>query len=70
MHKKPRLACANALLLLICVCQSSLPRIQPVSVTCSKPPEPAVWVMQEYESNLSQRLLNELSPSPMKATGD
>lgn len=70
MHKKPRLACAIALPLLICGCQSSLPRIQPVSVTCSKPPEPAAWIMREYESNLPQRLLNKLSPSPMKATGD
>jgi len=56
--------------LLICCCQSSLPRIQPVAAQCQPPPAPAAWVMQPYEPTLTQRMLNELSPSPTKVTGD
>ncbi|WP_408980529.1 lysis system o-spanin lipoprotein Rz1 [Pseudomonas sp. B21-015] len=70
MHKKTRLACAIALPLLICGCQSSSMRIQPVPVTCQKPPAPAAWIMQPYAPDLTRRMLNELSESPMPAIAD
>ncbi|ETF07785.1 lysis system o-spanin lipoprotein Rz1 [Pseudomonas moraviensis] len=70
MLKKTKLACAIALPLLICGCQSSSTRIQPVGVTCHKPPPPAAWIMQPYEPDLTRRMLNELSPSPTPATVD
>lgn len=70
MHKKTRLACAIALPLLICGCQSSLPRIQPVAVQCQPVPKPAAWFMEERAPNLTQRMLNELSPSPETVTKD
>jgi hypothetical protein len=70
MLKPIRLACAIALPLLICGCQSFSPRVQPVAVQCLLPPPAAAWFMQEYEPNLTQRMLKELSPSPMKATSD
>ena len=62
---------ATALLLLMCGCQSfSTPRIQPVAATCLPPPAPSAGFMQPVEPNLTQRMLNELSPSPMPATKD
>ncbi len=64
------LFCAIALPLLMCGCQSSLPRIQPVAATCLPPPAPAAWFMQPVEPNLTQRMLNELSPSPTPVTKD
>jgi hypothetical protein len=64
MLKLIRLACAIALPLLIFGCQSSSTlRIQPVL-------PPAAWFMEEREPNLTQRMLNELSPSPTTATKD
>ena len=68
MLKPIRLACVIALPLLICGCQSSLPRIQPVAAQCQ--PAPAAWFMEEREPDLTQRMLNELSESPMPATKD
>ncbi|VVP17933.1 hypothetical protein PS870_03660 [Pseudomonas fluorescens] len=60
MLKPTRLACAIALPLLICGCQSSSTlRIQP-----------AAWFMEERAPDLTQRMLNELSPSPMPGTRD
>ena len=60
--------CVIAWLLLICGCQSALPRIQPVAAACLPPPAPSAWFMQPVESNLTQRVLNELPPSPTTAT--
>ena len=70
MPNVTKIAFAIALPLLICGCQSSLTRIQPVAVTCQKPPAPAAWIMQPYEPDLTRRMLNELSPSPTKVTVD
>ena len=71
MLNATRFCCVTALLLLICGCQSfSTPRIQPVAATCLPPPAPSAWFMQPVEPNLTQRMLNELSPSPMPATKD
>ncbi|CAM4034730.1 Conjugal transfer protein [Pseudomonas synxantha] len=64
MPSATRLACVTGLLLLMSGCQSSLPRIQPVAATCLPPPAPSAWFMQPVEPNLTQRMLNELSPSP------
>ena len=70
MLKKTKLACAIALPLLICGCQSSLPRIQPVAVQCQPVPAPAAWFMEEYAPDLTQRMLNELSESRTPVTKD
>lgn len=74
MPKKLRIACAISLLLLTCGCQSlSTPEPLPprvVTVGCEKPPAPEAWYMEPYTPNLTQRMLNELSPSRMKATED
>lgn len=71
MLKPTRLACAIALPLLICGCQSSSTlRIQPVAVQCQPVPKPAAWFMEERVPDLTQRMLNELSESPMPATRD
>lgn len=71
MPSATKLYCVNALLLLMCGCQSfSTPRIQTVAATCLPPPAPSAWFMQPVESNLTQRMLNELSESPMPATKD
>ena len=64
MHKKTKLACVIALPLLICGCQSSSMRVQPVAVQCLPPPAPAAWFMEERAPDLTQRMLNELSESP------
>lgn len=65
MPSATRLCCVTVLLLLMCGCQSfSTPRIQPVAATCLPPPAPSAWFMQSVEPNLTQRMLNELSPSP------
>ncbi|WP_371917266.1 hypothetical protein [Pseudomonas sp. FFUP_PS_473] len=63
----------TALLPLICGCQSyspppPTPRV--VAVGCEKPPAPAAWFMEAREPNLTERMLNELSPSPETATKD
>ncbi|MFK3906903.1 hypothetical protein ACI2KD_02420 [Pseudomonas monteilii] len=74
MLNKIKLACVTGLLPLVCGCQSSsiqepLPaRI--VTVGCGIPPAPEAWYLTPYAPNLTQRMLNELSPSPMKATAD
>jgi hypothetical protein len=70
MPNVTKIACVIALPLLICGCQSSSTRIQPVAVTCHKPPAPAAWIMQPYAPDLTQRMLKELSPSPTPATVD
>ena len=71
MLKKTKLACAIALPLLICGCQSfSTQRIQPVAVQCQPIPAPAAWFMEERAPDLTQRMLNELSESPTPATKD
>lgn len=74
MHNKLRLACATVWLLLICGCQSfSTPDPLPprvVTVGCDKPPAPEAWFMEPYAPNLTERMLNEFSPSPMKVTED
>ncbi|MFG0398144.1 lysis system o-spanin lipoprotein Rz1 [Pseudomonas sp. zjy_11] len=38
--------------------------------SCVKPPAPEAWFMQPFGPNLTQRMLNELSPSPTTAIGD
>jgi hypothetical protein len=63
-EQKNRLAYAIALPLLICGCQSSSPRIQPVAVQCQPVPAPSAWFMEERAPDLPQRMLNELSESP------
>lgn len=71
MLKRNRLACVIALPLLICGCQSSsTARIQPVAVQCLPAPAPAAWFMEERAPDLTQRMLNELSASPMPVTKD
>ncbi|AIB40870.1 hypothetical protein PD374_07295 [Pseudomonas sp. WCS374] len=65
MPSATRLACLTSLLLLMSGCQSSLPRIQPVAATCLPPPAPSAWFMQPVEPNLTQRMRNELSASPV-----
>ncbi len=71
MPKMTKLAYAIASLLLISGCQSYSP-LQPrvLPVGCQPPPAPAAWFMEPREANLTQRLLKELSPSPMPATKD
>ena len=64
MLNVPRLLCVIALPLLMSGCQSSLQSIQPVAVTCLPLPAPSAWFMQPVEPNLTQRMRNELSPSP------
>ncbi len=68
MRNTLRLACVIASLLPICACQS-WSNATPSVTQCLPPPAPAAWIMQPYAPNLSQRMLDELSPSPMKATG-
>ena len=71
MLKPIRLACVTGLLLLTCGCQSwSTPTSRPVVVQCHPVPAPAAWFMEEHAPDLTQRLLNELSPSPETAIKD
>ncbi|WP_434784945.1 hypothetical protein [Pseudomonas soli] len=71
MPNKLRLACATGLLLLTCGCQSwSTPEPLPprvVTVGCERPPAPEAWWLERYAPNLTQRMLDELSASQMKA---
>ena len=68
MPSATKLSCVTVLLLLMCGCQSfSTPQIQPVAAKCLPPPAPSAWFMQPVEPNLTQRMLNELSPSPTTA---
>src|SRR5471030_28057 len=71
MLKSIRLACAIALPLLICGCQSfSTQRIQLVVAQCQPLPALAAWFMEERAPDLTQRMLNELLGSPTTATRD
>ncbi|MNE84883.1 hypothetical protein D3C80_1818250 [compost metagenome] len=69
MPKKTRLAYVIASLLLISGCQSYSPP-QVVAVGCQPPPAPAAWFMAPREPNLTQRLLDELSPLQEMAIKD
>ncbi|NBF11440.1 hypothetical protein [Pseudomonas sp. Fl4BN1] len=63
MNRKSGLACVIGLLLLSSGCQSdSMPPPRVVAVGCQALPAPAAWFMEEREPNLTQRLLNDLSP--------
>ncbi len=68
MHRALRLVCVTGSLLLISGCQSYSTPPQPriVAVGCQKPPPPEAWYMAPYAPTLTQRMLNELSPSPTK----
>jgi len=70
--KKLKLGCVTGLLPLICGCQSlSTPEpliARVVTVGCEKPPAPEAWYMARYVPNLTELMLNELSPSPTMAT--
>ncbi|BBP82898.1 hypothetical protein PHLH8_25400 [Pseudomonas sp. Pc102] len=71
MPSKKLLACVTALLLLTCGCQSySTQALPAATVECLPPPPPAAWFMQPREPNLTQRMLNEFSPSSVTATKD
>ncbi|MNG35704.1 hypothetical protein D3C84_1225120 [compost metagenome] len=70
MNKPFRLACVTAWLLLICGCQSSSLHLPPPATACHPPPAPAAWFMEGRAANLTPRLLNELSPSPVTVTPD
>ncbi len=62
-------ACVTALLLLIYGCQSySLPPPKVVAVGCQPPLAATAWFMEPYEPTLTQRMLDELSVSPITAT--
>ena len=66
-----RIVCVIALPLLICACQSSSTQATlPKAAVCQPPPAPAAWIMQPYAPDLTRRMLDELSPSPAKATVD
>ncbi|AIL63220.1 hypothetical protein PSAKL28_40730 [Pseudomonas alkylphenolica] len=68
MRNRLKRACVTVLPLLIYGCQSSLaPTPSPV---CLPPPPPAAWIMTPYAPDLSQRMLDELSPSPTAVIGD
>ncbi len=74
MLTKLKLAFVTGLLLLIYGCQSwsTLDPLPPRVVTadCEKPPAPEAWFMEPYAPNLTERMLNELSPLPTKAAED
>ncbi|MCS4310269.1 hypothetical protein M2397_000544 [Pseudomonas sp. BIGb0381] len=70
MPSATRLSCVTVLLPMVSGCQSFSPRIQPEAATCLPPPAPAAWFMQPVEPNLTRRMLNEFSPSPVTVTKD
>ena len=41
-----------------------------IAVQCLPPPAPAAWFMEPREPNLTARMLNELSESPMMGIRD
>ncbi|WP_442794117.1 hypothetical protein [Pseudomonas sp. LM20] len=65
---RDRLATADLRLSALLAPEPLPPRV--VTVGCEKPPVSEVWSMAQYAPNLTERMLNELSPSPMKATCD
>lgn len=69
MFNRIRLVSVIALLLPISACQSWSSET-PVVAACLPPPPPAAWIMVPYASDLTQRMLGELSPSRMRATKD
>jgi hypothetical protein len=68
MRNRLRLACVTALPLPICACRS-WSSAAPAVAQCLPPP-PAAWIMAPYAPDLTQRMLDELSPSPTAATAD
>jgi hypothetical protein len=68
--QKARPACAIALPLLICGCQSSLPRIQSVATQCRPATKPSAWFMEQRAPDLTRSMLNELSELPTRVTED
>ena len=70
MLKPIKRAYVIVLPLLIYGCQSSSTKVQPVAAQCQPVPAPAAWFMEAHAPNLTERMLNELSASPMTATGD
>jgi len=71
MLEPTRLACAIALPLLLCGCQSySTPTIQPVAAQCLPAPAPTAWFMEEHAPNFNWHMLNELFESSMRVTKD
>lgn len=69
MPNRLKLACVTASLLLTCGCQSWSNRA-PTAPQCLPPPAPAAWIMAPYAPDLTQRMLDALSPSPTPETGD
>lgn len=69
MPNKLRLACVIGLPLLICGCRS-WSSATALALLCPPPAPPAAWIMAPYAPDLSQRMLDELSPSPISATAD
>lgn len=71
MPNRLKPACVTALLLLISGCQSYSPLpSRVVAVGCQPPPAAAAWFMEPFEPTLTQRMLDELSASPITATKD
>ncbi len=68
MHNRLRHACVIGWLLLICGCRS-FSTATPLP-TCLPPPAPAAWIMAPHAPDLTRRMLDELSPSPMPVTPD
>ena len=63
-------ACVIGLPLLICACQSWSSAAPVPAPRCLPPPAPAAWIMVPYAPELTRRMLDELSPSPMPVTPD
>ena len=71
MQRPLLIASAIASLLLSSGCQSlSTQQLELHSAECQPVPEPEAWFMQAREPNLTRRMLNELSASPMTETKD
>ena len=68
MLNRLKRACVIGWLLLICGCQSSL--VPTPFPGCLPPPAPAAWMMTDYAPDLTRRMLDELSPSPIRAIRD
>lgn len=73
MQKPLLLAFLIASLLLNSGCQSSSTQqldLQTSHAECLPPPPPEAWFMESREANLTQRMLKELSESPVTVTKD